>query len=389
MASTRYLIIGGGMTGNAAAAGIREVDADGALAMIGDDPHPPYARPPLSKGLWAGKPRESVFLPEVAGLVRHGGRRALALDPRSHEVRDSSGEVHRYERLLLATGGRPRRLPAGGDRVMYFRTLDDYDRLRAVEGPEAVVIGAGFIGTEIAAALASAGKRVTMIFPEDAIGARVYPPELARFVTSYYEGKGVRVLTGCGVAAVERRGLRTLVRTTAGEEFEADVVVAGLGVEPDVALAEAAGIACENGILVDAGLRTSAPDIWAAGDVARFESAALGEMVRVEHEDNALTMGRAAGRSMAGEPVRWTHLPFFYSDLFDLGYEAVGKLDARLETVTSWKTANREGVVYYLDEGRVVGVLLWGIFGQVDAARGLIERHASMSREDLVQAIQA
>ncbi|HUL58670.1 MAG TPA: FAD-dependent oxidoreductase, partial [Anaeromyxobacteraceae bacterium] len=191
MPSTRYLIVGGGMTGHAAAAAIREADPGGTLAMISGERHPPYARPPLSKGLWAGKPRESVFLPEVEGLVRHPGRRAVALVHREHALRDDRGEEHRYERLLLATGGRPRRLAVGGDRVVYFRTLDDYDRLRA-SGRSAVVIGGGFIGTEIAAALATAGKEVTMVFPESAIGARSYPADLARFVTSYYERRGVR-----------------------------------------------------------------------------------------------------------------------------------------------------------------------------------------------------
>ncbi len=389
MGSTRYLIVGGGMTGHAAATAIREADPTGAIAMIAEERHPPYARPPLSKGLWAGKPRETVFLPEVSGLALHAGRRAVALDRKAHVVRDDRGEEHRYERLLLATGGHPRRLPVGGDGVVYFRTLDDYDRLRAIEGRDAVVIGGGFIGTEIAAGLTTAGKRVTMIFPEDAIGARAYPADLARFVTAYYREKGVRVITGTGVAAIEPRGPRSLVRTTAGEELEVDAVVAGLGILPSTALAEAAGIACADGILVDATLRTSAPDVWAAGDVARFESVALGERVRVEHEDAALALGRTAGRAMAGEAVRWTHLPFFYSDLFDLGYEAVGKLDARLETVASWKTEHREGVLYYLDRGRVVGVLLWGIFGQVDAARALIERHAAPERAELLHAITA
>lgn len=387
MPDHRYLVVGGGMTGHAAAAALRAADAGATIGMISGEPHPPYARPPLSKGLWSGKPRESAFLPEVPGLDLRLGRRAVALDPRAREVRDDHGEVYRYERLLLATGARPRRLPMGGDRVVYFRTLDDYDRVRATAGEDAVVVGGGFIGTELAAALASTGRRVTMIFPEDAIGARAYPAELARFVTRTYESKGVRVLAGHGVAAIEPLGTRTVVRATGGPSVVADVVVAGLGVVPDVALAEAAGISCDDGILVDASLRTSAPDVFAAGDVARFESAALGGRVRVEHEDAALSMGALAGRAMAGEPVRWTRLPFFYSDLFDLGYEAVGRLDARLETVTSWRTEGREGIVYYLDAGRVVGVLLWGIFGQVDAARALVERGAAPARDELLHAI--
>src|SRR6266545_4030693 len=317
MSETRYLIVGGGMTGHAAAAAIREADPTGSIAMISAEPDRPYARPPLTKGLWLGKPEESVWLPEVAGLAFHAGRRAVALDPRAREVRDDQGEVHRYEKLLLATGGVPRRLPFGGDRVVYYRTLADYRRLRAVEGRRIVVIGGGFIGSEIAASLAANGKQVTMIFPEEAIGARSYPAELAAFVTGYFGKKGVRVLAGDNVATVEP----------------------------------------------------------------------LGERLRVEHEDAALSMGRAAGRNMAGAGERYAHLPFFYSDLFDLGYEAVGRLDPGLEIVVSWKRPFREGVVYYLDGDRVRGILLWGIFGQVDAARALISGRAPVARSALADAI--
>ncbi len=375
------------MTGHAAAAAIREIDPDAPITIIAAEPEAPYARPPLSKGLWLGKPEESVWLPEVPGVAILSHRRAVALDTGAREVHDDRGGAYRYERLLLATGGTPRRLPFGGDRVIYFRTLSDYRRLRSVEGGRAVVIGAGFIGSEIAASLAANGKQVTMIFPEADVGARAYPAELAAYLTRTFEEKGVRVLSGESVAAVEPRGDATAVRTGGGEEIVADAVVAGLGIRPDVSLAEAAGIRCGDGIEVDDTLETSAPGVWAAGDVARFPSAALGERVRVEHEDAALTMGRTAGRNMAGAKERYEHVPFFYSDMFDLGYEAVGKIDARLDTVVSWKTPFREGVVYYLEKGRVRGVLLWGVFGKVDAARRLVEGAAPATREALAHAI--
>jgi NADPH-dependent 2,4-dienoyl-CoA reductase/sulfur reductase-like enzyme len=329
-----------------------------------------------------------VWLPEVPGLDLHLGRRAVALDTKAGEVHDDRGGVYRYERLLLATGGQPRRLPVGGEGVIYYRTLADYRRLREVDGRSVVVIGGGFIGSELAAALAASGKDVTMVFPEEAIGARAYPADLARAITTYFTGRGVRVLAGDGVAAVEERGGRTLVRTTRGHELLADAVVAGLGIKPDTALAESAGLHCGDGIEVDEQLRTSAPAVWAAGDVARFPAPALGGRARVEHEDAALGSGRLAGRNMAGAGERWEHLPFFYSDLFDLGYEAVGRLDARLDTVASWKTPYREGVVYYLEGDRVRGVLLFGIFGQVDAARRLVAGQAAIAREALLEAIR-
>jgi NADPH-dependent 2,4-dienoyl-CoA reductase/sulfur reductase-like enzyme len=389
MGESRYLIVGGGMSGHAAAAAIAAADPAGSLAMLAAEADRPYARPPLSKGLWLGKPEESVWLPDVPGLALHSGRRAVALDPRAREVRDDRGEVHRYEKLLLATGGAPRRLPFGGDRVLYFRTLADFRRLRTVGGSHVAVVGGGFIGSELAAALSAAGKEVTMIFPEQAVGARAWPAELAGFVTQYFRSKGVRVLAGRTVEAVEPRGTATLVRTGQGEEILADAVVAGLGIRPETSLAEAAGIRCSDGVEVDALLETSAPGVFAAGDVALFPSEALGERIRVEHEDAALTQGHAAGRNMAGAREPYRHVPFFYSDLFDLGYEAVGKLDPRLETVVSWKTPFREGVVYYLEHDRVRGVLLWGIFGQVDAARALLAGRAPVRRSALADAIPA
>jgi len=388
MADYRYLIVGGGMTAHAAAAGIREVDAAGTLGLVGDDPNPPYLRPPLSKGVWTGKPLETIWLPAVPGLALHTGRRAVALDVRARRVLDDRGEAYGYERLLLATGGRPRRLPFGGERVVYFRTLGDFRRLRAVEGLRAAVIGGGFIGSEIAAALAQNGKEVTLLFPDAGIGARIFPADLSAAVTAVYRERGVQVLAGERVTAVEPRGAETtVVRTASGQEVHANVVVAGIGIEPDTALAEAAGLDVEDGILVDEGLRTSAPDVFAAGDVARFPSAALGERTRVEHEDAALSMGRAAGRAMAGAGEPYRHLPSFYSDLFDLGYEAVGDLDSTLETVSSWKVPFREGVVYYLRDGRVRGVLLWNTWGQVDAARELVSRGEPARRDDLLHAL--
>ena len=387
MKSFKYLIVGGGMTGHAAAAAIREVDPQGTLGMLGDEADPPYARPPLSKGLWAGKPRDSVWLPGVPGLELLTGRRAVALDVARRELSDAAGETYRYQNLLLATGGRPRRLSVGGDRVVYFRTIADYDRLSRGDAREVVVIGAGFIGSEIAASLAQSGRTVTMVFPETGIGANAYPADLSDHVTRYFGDKGVRLLARQTVVEVRPQGERTLVRTSGGSEIVADAVVAGLGIEPNVDLAQRAGIAVSQGIDVDEQLRTSAPGVWAAGDVARFPCEALGGRVRVEHEDNALTMGRVAGRGMAGEAARYDHLPFFYSDLFDLGYEAVGTLDARLDCVESWKTRGREGVCYYLRDGRVRGVLLWGIFGKVDAARELIRRTARTSATELSGAI--
>jgi NADPH-dependent 2,4-dienoyl-CoA reductase/sulfur reductase-like enzyme len=375
MTHFHYLIIGGGMTAAAAARAIREIDPTGRVGLISAEPHPPYARPPLSKGLWKGDPESGIWRgTETLGVDLRLGRRVTAIDVKQRAVTDERGDVVSYDKLLLATGGTPRRLPFGNEQIIYYRTYDDYRRVRALanEPRRFAVLGGGFIGSEVAAALRIVGREVVMLVPEDGIGARVFPGDLARFLAGYYREQGVDVRTGEGLAALRQDAGTVVVKTTSGQEVPVDVVIAGLGIKPSVELAEQAGLRVDNGIVVDEQLRTSVPEIFAAGDVANFANPALGTRIRVEHEDNANTMGAAAGRAMAGQGTAYTHLPFFYSDLFALGYEAVGELDPRLETVSDWKEPFREGVVYYLKEGRVRGVLLWGIFGKVDDARALI-----------------
>jgi 3-phenylpropionate/trans-cinnamate dioxygenase ferredoxin reductase subunit len=392
MADFRYLIVGGGMTADAAVEGIRLADSTGNIAVVSDEQHPPYKRPPLSKSLWKGDPLESIWLETPRkGIDLLLSRTITDIDPGRKRAIDNEGRSYTFTKLLLATGGRVRRLPGDPPGVIYYRTLDDYRKLRALteRGNSFAVVGGGFIGAEIAAALSMNGKSVTMIFPEEAIGSRVYPRSLAMFLNTYYAKQGVGLITGEGVSEISRRGERHLVRTSSGRSFEADGVVAGIGIEPNTELARSARLAVENGIRVDEYLRTSSPDLYAAGDVACFSSTPLGRFVRVEHEDNARMMGVTAGRNMAGESVPYRHLPFFYSDLFDLGYEAVGDIDARLDTVEDWKEQYREGVVYYLRDGRVMGVLLWNTWGKVDAARALIEERATHTRHDLAGLIRA
>ncbi len=373
----QYLIIGGGLAGDAAVRGIRELDAEGSIGMFSTELNPPYTRPNLSKGLWKGRPLEKVWRhTENLGLEMLLGRKVTYLDPRQKRVSDEMGTDYTYDKLLLATGGSPVHLPFGGDDIIYFRDLQDYQRLRALSesGEQFLVIGGGFIGSELAAALTMVGKKVVMVFPDAAIGANVYPADLAQFLNDYYRQKGVEVVANDSVSGLEKDGSLFRVRTKNGRTFQVDGVVAGIGIRPNLELATLAGLQLENGIIVDEQLRTSFPDIFAAGDVANFHHVALGKRVRVEHEDNAIHMGNVAGHNMAGAYKSYTHVPMFYSDLFELGYEAVGELSSKLEIVADWQEPFQKGMIYYLDpsDRRVRGVLLWNVWDQVDHARALI-----------------
>jgi 3-phenylpropionate/trans-cinnamate dioxygenase ferredoxin reductase subunit len=386
MAHFKYLIVGGGMTADAAVNGIREVDSAGSIGIISAEADKPYNRPPLTKALWKGESLDSIWRgTEKHGVEFHLGLRIESLDIPQKRAIDHKGNAWIFDKLLLATGGKPRTLPFGNGRIFYYRTLADYRRLRALteEHKRFAVIGNGFIGSEIAAGLAMNRKEVVMIFPGPGICHHVFPHDLSQFVTNYYREKGVEIMAGESVTALEERHAQHFLKLASGQEIIAAAIVAGIGIQPNVELAQNAGLKVENGIVVNEFLQTSASDIYAAGDVAGFFNPALGNYIRVEHEDNANTMGRAAGRNMAGKSEPYRHLPFFYSDLFDLGYEAVGELDARLEVFADWKTPFKEGVVYYLRDGRVRGVLLWNVWGKVDAARSLISEPGSFRSGDL------
>lgn len=388
----KYLIIGGGMAADAAVKGIRDIDEDGSIIIVGQDSDPPYTRPWLSKDLWKEKPLEKVFKKTAvkqADVITN--RTITALDARAKTATDDQGETYQAERVLIATGASPKPFPVGGDLVINFRQLNDYRRLHelAEKGKRFAVIGGGFIGSELAAALRMNEKQVDWFLTGDAMGASMFPAGLADSLTVYFLEKGVDVHTRTKVTGIEESGKKIKVTYEASDgatnSIEVDGVVAGIGVAPNVELAEAAGIKTDDGILVDAYLETNMPNVYAAGDVTNYFQQSLDTRRRVEHEDNANAMGRHAGHMMAGRIDPWNYLPMFYSDLFDIGYEAVGELNASHDIIEDWSDEYRTGVVYYLQNDHIRGVLLLNVFNQVDKARALIQdgrRYSGLSETD-------
>ncbi len=387
----KYLIVGGGMAADSAVKAIRQIDATGSIGIITKEDHGPYDRPPLSKSLWKGdKTLDDVWLnTSKHGADIHLSRAVTKLDVARSLVQDDKGQEYKYQKLLLATGGTPRKIGKNDENIIYFRTVDDYIKLDnlAKKYDSFGIVGGGFIGSEIAAALAMKSKKVTMIFPEKGIGEAIFPPSLSAHLNEYFEEKGVAVFKGRLVKDVKMNGKRLALILDDGKALSFDAVVAGLGIIPETGFARAAGIDVGNGIIVDHFLQTSKPNIYAAGDVACITNPALGTPMRFEHEDNANSSGEVAGKNMAGEHVPYDHLPFFYSDLFDYGYESVGDVSSRLEVVADWKDELEQGILYYTKEGRVRGVLLWGVFGRVDEARAIIEKRKQYKPADLTELI--
>jgi len=392
MERRQFLIVGGGLAAHAAMQAIRETGETGSILLVSDEADPPYDRPPLSKGLWRGQAVDTIWRPIDAGTAElRLDTRIVELDPIRKTVASSAGDVIGYDKLLLATGGSPRQLNGSDPSVIYFRRLSDFRRVRdlASRGAEFAVIGGGFIGSEMAASLAMKDCRVSLFLSRPCIGDRLFPRPLANFLNLHFRKHGVDVRFCDCVRGVGRQGRRLVVHAEGeGDRLAVDAVIAGIGIDPNVALAQRAGLNVRDGIVVDELLRTSAPDIFAAGDVANFPCSVLQQRIRSEHENNAAVMGRTAGLNMTGRSEPYRHLPYFYSDLFELGYEAVGEVDSRLEIIQDWEAKFRKGTIYYLRNGSVCGVLLWNSFGMVEAARELIGLRPHVPARDLVSQLR-
>jgi 3-phenylpropionate/trans-cinnamate dioxygenase ferredoxin reductase subunit len=376
-----FVVVGGGLAGATAATALREEGFDGRIVLVGAEPHAPYERPPLSKGYLIGSAdRASVFVHPEPWYAEHRVelRRSTVvteLDRARHEVVLGDRERLGYDRLLLATGAVPRRLPVpGADQVdvRYLRTLEDSERLRAdfTPGARVVVIGAGWIGLETAAAARGAGCDVVVLEHAELPLLRVLGPEVAAVFADLHRDHGVDLRFGVTLAGLRPAGTGAVVVLDDGTEVAGDLVLAGVGVAPDTGLAERAGLAVDDGVLVDAALRTADPDVFAAGDVANADHPLLGRRIRVEHWANALNQPRTAARAMLGLPASYDRLPYFFSDQYDLGMEYTGHVPpGGADTVVfRGDPGSREFIAFWLSEGRVLAgmnVNVWDVTGPI------------------------
>jgi NADPH-dependent 2,4-dienoyl-CoA reductase/sulfur reductase-like enzyme len=376
-----HLIIGGGIAADAAARAIRKADGSASIGILSADPHGPVYRPALSKDLWTGEDpdpdSQDLGTAEATGAELFTSTVVTQLLTASRTAVTARGERVHYRKALLATGSGPRHLPGVTDpRVMCLRTVGDYRHLRslATDGARVVVVGGGYIGTEVAAALTRTGAEVTLAHGGTRILEHLLPDSNTSRVEEAFTAHGVELVGGFRLADISADATLTLRAAHRGT-LTADAVVLGLGAQPATYLAARAGIYTDRDlVVVDPHLRTSSPDVFAAGDIVLYDDALLGRR-HVEHVDHAEASGAVAGRNMTlpeEERVEYTRTPLFFSDLFEDGYEAVGRLDTSLEMREVWNEEGTAAVVHYLDEGVVEGVLLWNTWDSVPAARQVI-----------------
>ena len=390
--SERFIVVGAGLTAAKAVEELRTSGFDGALSMYGDEHHLPYERPPLSKGYLLGnEDLESAFVHapdwyDDNDVDLRLGTTVTALDTAAHVVRTRDGKQS-YDRLLLATGSTPRHLAfadESGAPVAYLRTIEDSNRLKNAfrAGASIVVIGGGWIGLETAAAAREAGATVTVLESLDLPLLRVLGPEVAQVFADLHAEHGVDVRTGVQVASVDKSGSRAAVRLEDGTTIEADLVVVGVGVTPNVGLAESAGLDTDNGILVDEHLRTSDADVFAAGDVANAVHPVLGRRLRVEHWDNAIEQGRTVAHSMLGHAPSYDRLPYFFTDQYDLGMEYVGNVgpEGYDEVVLRGDVQARTFTAFWTYGGQVLAGMHVNDWDATDHIRAIVGRRVDAAR---------
>jgi 3-phenylpropionate/trans-cinnamate dioxygenase ferredoxin reductase component len=382
----RVVIVGANLTGGTAAVTLRKEGFDGEVVLVGEEPHPPYERPALSKEYLRGEqPFEGALVRpdgwfEEQSIEARFGVRAERVDPRERVVVLQGGERVTYDALLLATGGRPRTLPgAPRDRVLYLRTIEDADRIRArlEPGSHLVIVGAGFIGAEVAASARMLGVGVTVLERHEALLVRAIGPEIGRIYAEIHRERGVDLRTGEGVRAVEETADGVVVRTTTGARIEGDAVVVGVGIEPNVELAQVAGLEVDNGVVVDEFCRTSVEGIFAAGDVANHHHPVFGRRIRVEHYDNALKQGTAAARNMLRRDEVFDDPHWFWSDQYEYNLQYAGFAHEWDQIVVRGSLEDRDFVAFYLRDGVILAALGLNRGGDVRRAMQLIGKRVA------------
>jgi 3-phenylpropionate/trans-cinnamate dioxygenase ferredoxin reductase component len=381
MSQPTFIIAGASLAGAKAAEQLRQQGFDGRVLLIGAEPERPYERPPLTKDyLRDESPREKAYVHAESFYAEQGielltGTPVAAIDLAASAIRLGDGRELGFDRLLLSTGAEPRRIPIAGadlEGVHYLRSMADCDALRErLKGAgHVVVVGAGWIGSEFAASARQRGLEVTIIDPLKLPNERIFGPEIAGFYRDVHAQHGVELLLGEGVDAFEGDGTIARVRTAGGQTIDCDFAVVGIGVAPRAELARDAGIQVDNGILVDDMLRTSAPKVFAAGDVANAWHPFLEQRIRVEHWSNALNQGPAAARAMLGDSVSYDRIPYFFSDQYDVGMEYSGYAPAWDEVVFRGDRADGEFIAFWLKDGRVLAgmnVNVWDVNDHVQA----------------------
>src|SRR4051794_11922526 len=392
-----FVVVGAGLAGAKAVETLREEGFDGRLVLVGDEPDRPYERPPLSKDYLRGDAaRATIYVHTEDFYAQHDvelrlGRRAVELDVRERRLVLDDGEWVTYDRLLLATGAEPRRLAIPGaqrDGVLYLRSVADCDvlRERLDHGGAMVVVGAGWIGCEVAASARARGLDVTIVAPEAVPLERVLGPELGAVYRDVHLDHGVQMRLGAGLEAFEGADAVERVRTSAGDAIDCDFVVVGIGVQPRSAIAAHAGIATGDGILVDEHLRTDAPDVFAAGDVASVLHPFYRERIRVEHWDSAREQGPVAARNMLGRELLYERLPYFFSDQYEIGMEYTGHARTSDRLIVRGDPATREFIAFWLRGDRVVAGMNVNVWDVVDPIQRLIRERVTVDERRLADA---
>jgi 3-phenylpropionate/trans-cinnamate dioxygenase ferredoxin reductase component len=391
VSARRHVIVGGGLAAAAAIEGIRQHDREGSILLLTRENHAPYQRPLLTKDVWFDAASLQRLPVHPDGFYEEHGvrlacrREVVELDPERRLVFDERGEQHPYDRLLLATGSRPRRLDLPGGHsggVRYLRDLEDYFALeqRLEHLQHVTLLGGNFTGIEMAAALRHRDKQVTLLCPDEYPLYRLLPREAGTAIADLLREHGVETVGGETLVEIEEQPEMLHARTHQGNRLATQMVLVDGGAEPQTELADAAGLATDEGVVVDEHTRASQPDVFAAGDVAEFPYLALGQIMRVECSDHALHHGRCAGVNMAGVATVYDWIPALWFRVFDRIVQAVGELDPRrLDTQTVWTVPGRQGVVYYLRDDVVRGVLLFDLPDRLEWARDLVRAGRPMS----------